>query len=298
MAYNNELDKITYAELSLSLQNTIKTNQAHTQDELVHVTQREKDNWNRVLDLPLANDTAKGFLAPEEKLKLAGIEPKANKYVHPKNGVVPGIYTQVEVDDEGHVKVGRNPSKINTTAENADRLGTYPASAYAKLVSPEFLGTPKVPTPEKTADATQIVNIEYVNSQMPYIKQATAPEETSKNKFWIGPNNCLNAFDSDNKWNSVFAEVGLFLKALNADETKPTKPNDYSNFFKFIGKRKVSALNLKTQFTAEYATVFGMRSDEDEYAYEFLMINGQIFMRIGKGDTWKQEVLLGGNPAE
>ena len=57
MPYNYELDKIGFQELSLSLQNTIKQNLAHTQNNAIHVTQEEKDRWNQVTDLPLANNT-------------------------------------------------------------------------------------------------------------------------------------------------------------------------------------------------------------------------------------------------
>ena len=287
MPYNYELDKIGFQELSLSLQNTIKQNLAHTQNNAIHVTQEEKDRWNQVTDLPLANNTTKGFMSPAEKLKLAGIEANANNYTHPNSTVTPGLYLQVEVDQKGHVIAGRNPTKINTTADNADRLGNEPADSYAKLTSPIFLGTPKVPTPKLDADGNQAVNVEYLNNQSPYVKQEHDPEVKDQKKFWIGPNNCLNAFDPVKKWNSVFAEVGLFLKALNLDTEKPTKPNDYSNFFKFTGKRKISVLNLQgVTTTSEYATIFGFRADEDELAYEFLFIDGTFYLRSGTGDTW------------
>ena len=287
MPYNYELDKIGFKELSLSLQNTIKQNLAHTQNEVIHVTQEDKDRWNKVTDLPLADEHTKGFMSPEEKLKLAGIEAEANHYVHPNTAVTPGLYLQVEVDQQGHVISGRNPSKINTTADNADRLGNVPADSYAKLTSPIFLGTPKVPTPKLDADGNQAVNVEYLNNQSPYVKQENDPAEKDQKKFWIGPNNCLNAFDPVKKWNSVFAEVGLFLKALNLDTEKPTKPNDYSNFFKFTGKRKISVLNLQgVTTTSEYATIFGFRADEDELAYELIFIDGAFYLRSGTGDTW------------
>ena len=144
--------------------------------------------------------------------------------------------------------------------------------------------------PKLDAEDDQIVNIGYLKAQSPYVKQENDPEEKDQKKFWIGPNNCLSAYDPVKKWNSVFAEVGLFLKALNTDTEKPTKPNDYSNFFKFIGKRKVSVLALDdVDTTSEYATVFGLRADEDEPAYEFIIVDGHFIMRAGKGDTWEEQ---------
>lgn len=68
--YSSELDKITYAELALSLQNTIKNNLAHTKDQVIHVTQEDKDKWNQISDIPEATETKKGALTPQEKLNL------------------------------------------------------------------------------------------------------------------------------------------------------------------------------------------------------------------------------------
>ena len=61
---------------------------------------------------------------------------------------------------------------------------------------------------------SQAVNIEYLNKQSPYVKQENDPAEKDQKKFWIGPNNCLSAYDPVKKWNSVFAEVGLILKSI------------------------------------------------------------------------------------
>lgn len=65
--YSSELDKITYAELALSLQNTIKNNLAHTKDQDIHVTQEDKNKWNQISDIPEATETKKGALMPQEK---------------------------------------------------------------------------------------------------------------------------------------------------------------------------------------------------------------------------------------
>lgn len=37
---------------------------------------------------------------------------EAQGYTHPKSGVIPGTYTSVEVNDEGHVTSGSNPTKL------------------------------------------------------------------------------------------------------------------------------------------------------------------------------------------
>ena len=74
MAYNYELDKITYQELSISLQNTIKANKAHRENDDIHVTLEDKAAWNTVKDLPLVTTTTKGYMSPEDKVKLDNLE--------------------------------------------------------------------------------------------------------------------------------------------------------------------------------------------------------------------------------
>lgn len=297
MAYNYELDKITYQELSISLQNTIKANKAHRENDDIHVTLEDKAAWNTVKNLPLVTATTKGYMSPEDKVKLDTVETGANNYVHPKSGVRPGVYFQVEVNDEGHVILGRNPSKLNTTADNADRLGNIPASAYAKLVAPNFLGEATTETPNGK-NLIQIANVEYVNKRRPYIKQDETPGEVDFPRFWIGPNNCLNAHDDVKNWNSVYSEASLSVKALNLETNRPTKPNDYSGFLKFAGLREVAKLGLTRihSTSTKLATVFGMRGDSTEVAYEFILIDDFIYVRSGKDRTWGLEKpLFGGD---
>lgn len=48
-----------------------------------------------------------------EKEKLNSIEENANNYIHPTSGVTSGTYTQVTVDDKGHVTIGNNPTTLS-----------------------------------------------------------------------------------------------------------------------------------------------------------------------------------------
>lgn len=302
--YDPEIDRLGLPELSSTLANTIRNNAAHTANNDIHVTNQDKILWNTVSDLPVVTQLTKGYMSKEDKIKLDGIENGANNYVHPNSKVVPGQYLQVAVDRFGHVIEGFNPTKLNITVENADRLGKYPAADYAKIVSPFFLGEPKAPTPEEDADINQIVNVAYLKgAYTPYVKQEDEPNENvyQKNLFWIGPNNCLSVYSNENNWNSVYSEVSLFNKALNEDIDAPTKPDDYASFFKFTGKRKIMNLNISTRIhdtDSEYATVFGMQSTDQDEAVEFIIIDEVMYIRRGSGDTWGELYPLVSNSNE
>lgn len=295
--FNYDLDKISYSELNNDLKNTIKANLAHTRDKVIHVTQTDKNNWNLILDYPEATASKKGMMSAADKVKLDGIEKGANKYIHPKSGVKPGLYIQCMVDINGHVTEGFNPTKLNITSENSDKLGGYPAADYAKKVSPFFMGQPQVPTPEGDAPEHQIVNIDYLrHTYKPYVENKVTPQKGDNNLFWVGPNNCLNNNPTGKEWKPVFTEVSLFGKALNEDTELRTKPNDYSNFVKFIGRRKVSALGLKHihSTSTQYATVWGLRANELDLAYELIFLDNYVYMRSGTGVVWNPETTLVG----
>ena len=133
--YDPDIDRLGFSELSSTLANTIRNNAAHTTNNDIHVTNQDKILWNTVSDLPEVTQLTKGYMSKEDKIKLDGIENGANNYVHPNSKVVLGQYLQVSVDRFGHVIEGFNPTKLNITVENADRLGKYPAADYAKIVS-------------------------------------------------------------------------------------------------------------------------------------------------------------------
>lgn len=164
--FNVDLDKLTLNELSLNLRQTIVSNTNHTKDKSIHVTQEEKDSWNNILSMNTASSAMNGLMSKEDKSKLDDIEAGANKYIHPRQRIAPGQYLSVVVDEYGHVVAGGNPSLINITAANAERLGGISYFDYARNRSPFFTGKPNTPTPDDDALSTAIVNIEYLNRRL------------------------------------------------------------------------------------------------------------------------------------
>ena len=168
---DRQLDKITQKELNTSLNQKIDESYAHTFDEVKHVTNKERDRWNNMLQQlkPASVDEA-GLFSAKDKLKLDGIEERATRYVHPASGVKPGNYTRVTVNEAGHVVYGDNPARLDITVSNSERLGGFNPSEFAKVNSPTFTGTVKVPEVTINSNPKSPVTIEllqeYVQAQL------------------------------------------------------------------------------------------------------------------------------------
>lgn len=168
---DRQLDKITQKELNTSLNQKIDESYAHTFDEVKHVTNKERERWNNMLQQlkPASADEA-GLFSVKDKLKLDGIEERAIRYVHPASGVKPGNYTRVNVNEAGHVVYGDNPARLDITVSDSERLGGFTPSEFAKVNSPTFTGTVKVPEVTISSNPKSPVTIEllqeYVQAQL------------------------------------------------------------------------------------------------------------------------------------
>lgn len=299
--YNPELDKLTLHELAVSLKQKINAAFEHVSDNTRHITDQERKNWNLILNYPVVTNTKKGLMSSADKIKLDGIEEKANKYTHPtytKLGENGGNYLVVDVNKYGHVTAGYNPAHLDITVTNADKLGSKAAAEYASLTNPVFLGAVNIPTATDTAQETEAVNISYyLNHMHPYTKSEEEPDNNKaylKNLFWIGPKNVLSAYDEKKKWNSVYTEAAYFQVALNEKMDVNTIPSDYASFFKFYGYKELSSLELSKDILSKYpdetyGTVFGMRATDDGISYEFIFIKNDLYFRSGD-KTWNPAV--------
>lgn len=301
--YNPEIDKLTLHELSLSLKQKINQAYDHISDNVRHITAEERRNWNLILDYPEATHSKKGMMSWRDKVKLDGIEEHANNYIHPtynKLGENGGNFLVVDVNKYGHVTAGYNPSHLDITVSNADKLGNKAAAEYATLTNPVFLGKVNIPTPTDNAMETEAINISYyLNHMHPYTKSEEEPDNNKaylKNLFWIGPKNVLSAYDEKKKWNSVFTEASYFQLALNEKLDVNTIPSDYASFFKFYGYKELSSLQLSDDILNRhadqtYATVFGMRATDDGTSYEFIFIGNDMYFRSGD-KTWNPAIKI------
>lgn len=145
-AFDQQIDKITHAELNSLLNEKIDTAYVHKDDESKHITQEERNRWDNMLTrLKTATKVESGLLSPADKTKLDGIAENANNYEHPRSGATAGTYMRVTVNDQGHVIYGDNPSRIDATCTNAEYLGNQPFNYFARANNPVFTGTMKIP---------------------------------------------------------------------------------------------------------------------------------------------------------
>lgn len=75
-----------------------------------------------------ATQTTSGFMTPTDKTKLDSIAFNANNYVHPDSGVIPGSYSLLTVNAEGHITEGSNPTTLEgygiTDATPSSHIGS------------------------------------------------------------------------------------------------------------------------------------------------------------------------------
>lgn len=92
-------------------------------------------------------ETGKGLSAndytTQEKNKLAGIATGANNYTHPVSGITEGVYRSVEVNEQGHVVKGTNPTTLSGygITDAAQKQHTHNGSDIASLDASKLTGT-------------------------------------------------------------------------------------------------------------------------------------------------------------
>lgn len=205
---DNQIDKITEQELNMSLREKIGLSYSHLNNTTMHITDKERAYWNSKLDLssPVATRYQNGLMGKEDRIKLDGIAEGATNYKHPKSGIVPGSYLTLTVDDAGHAVYGENPSRLNVTCADAEKLGGEYPNKYAKLVSPVFMGTPTCPTAAKGTNSYQMANCKFVmENAVPAAFSVSNVPPSDTRMAWIDlSTNTLNYF-YNNKWNPICA---------------------------------------------------------------------------------------------
>ena len=116
-----------------------------------------------------------GKMSSADKTRLDTIEDNANNYIHPKSGVEYGSYTQVKVDENGHVIEGSNPSKLNITVTNAELLNGLEPKEYAKSANAVLTGVPQCPTATGT-NKFQLVNVNYLEKTLSAFRESLLAE--------------------------------------------------------------------------------------------------------------------------
>ena len=159
MAFDNELDKINKTELSNGLVKLIDDAYIHISNQAVHITQEERNNWNKASTVVIGKATIleNGLMSKEDKLKLDSIESGANNYIHPKYAQVPsGTYLSVSTDNTGHVIYGDNPRFLDCTVGNAIKLKDTIYGEFARKVDQTFGDNITINPNKDTYDGTPV----------------------------------------------------------------------------------------------------------------------------------------------
>ena len=180
MAYDEQIDKITERELNPALREKITLSYSHIRNTSMHISEAERARWNSAYNRPNATQNEAGLMSAEDKKKLDHIEDEANHYSHPKSGAKFGVYTQVRVDELGHVIEGLNPDRLNVNCLDAQTLEGYSSSEFAKTSSPVFLGIPQCPTPDGE-NLFQITNVNYIQNKLKELEESIIQQLTSIN---------------------------------------------------------------------------------------------------------------------
>lgn len=164
MAYDPLYDKITEKELNQGLRNKIEESNNHIVNTLMHITEEERNRWNETSAIGTATIEKSGLMSSSMVKKLNSITEGANNYIHPESGVSAGTYLLTTVDKYGHITKGENPEMLDITVTNANKLGSYTADSFAKIISPTFAGRPTAPTVSNETIGDNIATTKYVNN--------------------------------------------------------------------------------------------------------------------------------------
>ena len=164
--YSEEKDKITERELTPELRERITLSFSHIRNNDMHITQGERDDWNAAANMPNATKYIAGKMSSADKTKLDTIEDNGGEY---------GSYTQVKVDENGHVIEGSNPSKLNITVTNAELLNGLEPKEYAKSANAVLTGVPQCPTATGT-NKFQLVNVNYLEKTLSAFRESLLAE--------------------------------------------------------------------------------------------------------------------------
>lgn len=159
--YDPSKDGIGLEQMNDTLAKELQDVISHMSDMTYHVSKEDRQRWDNKLDVEtgaVATTTKNGLMSATDKDKLNSVSFNANYYEHPRSGIVPGTYNYVRVDEFGHiVEAGRTES-----IGDAQSLGGFDASEYAKLLSPVFRGYPKLTNTPTEEDQDYVTNVKFV----------------------------------------------------------------------------------------------------------------------------------------
>lgn len=161
----SQIEHVTEQELSIPLREKINESFEHIYETDSHISQEEREKWNKMDDLKAVQKQGLLFTA-EEKKKLDSIVENANYYIHPKYNSMDETKTYIEltVNKDGHVVFANNPSRLEVDANESLLLNGNSTDFYLKISDPVLDQSPTVKTANNNTNKYAQVNVQYMKN--------------------------------------------------------------------------------------------------------------------------------------
>ena len=158
---------LTLREMGEHIKKILSDSVAHVKDCLSHVSAEDRKNWDGKPSFnnpdDIASDTRAGLISPELKRKLDLVEDRANNYKHPvSQNVVPGTYSRLTVDANGHVVEATNEGTMDVTVQNSKKLDGFGHKDFVKTENGVMIGNPQAPTQDISDSSSSIATTQFV----------------------------------------------------------------------------------------------------------------------------------------
>lgn len=261
------LDKLTNKEFNTALVNTLSDINFHTTDTYMHITNAERESWNKVTYEALTKTVTKeadGIMSKKDKIKLDNIHEGANNYTHPKYRPV-NTYKYKKVDEYGHIYGYSDPEILPVTVDSVDTLNGKPLEWFAKNNNQVFNNITVPDIDVSRAKDNSAVN--YTTMKNYALDSVIQFSESNTNlntkKLWYNTKTNISYYFDNGTWKRL---------------TLPDKPVTYNNDTGKIDSRYLPA----TGFPIGYiATIYGNTVPKN-----FLLLDGSTIRKSDYPALW------------
>lgn len=261
------LDKLTNKEFNTALANTLSDINFHTTDTYMHITNAERESWNKVTYEALTKTVTKeadGIMSKEDKTKLDNIHEGANNYTHPKYKPV-NTYKYKKVDEYGHIYGYSDPEILPVTVDSVDTLNGKPLEWFAKNNNQVFNNITVPDIDVSRAKDNSAVN--YTTMRGYTLDSVVQFSESNTNlntkKLWYNTKTNISYYFDNGTWKRL---------------TLPDKPVTYNNDTGKIDSRCLPA----TGFPIGYiANIYGNTVPKN-----FLLLDGSTIRKSDYPALW------------
>lgn len=264
---NTVVDKLTDKEFNTNLASTLSDINFHTTDSYMHITDAERESWNKVTYEALTKVATKesdGMMSKEDKAKLDSIQEGANNYTHPKYKPV-NTYKYKKVDEYGHIYDSTEPEILPVTVDSVDTLNGKPLEWFAKNNNQVFnnITVPDI----NVSSAKDDVAVNYSTMRNYALDSVVQFSESNTNlntkKIWYNTRTGISYYFDNGIWKQL---------------TLPDKPVTYNSDTGKIDNQFLPATGYPI---GHIATIYG-----NTVPTNFLLLNGATIKKSEYPELW------------